>query len=431
MATKLVEKGNSVVEVNVSLDSAKWHENQDKALKKLCENVTLKGFRKGKVPFELAKDHVSKGDTLNEAINLSLNELYQLALSENKLQPYAQPEVRVEKVSDDELEVKFIITLMPTCKLGAYKGLNIKEDEVKVTKEEIDASIKQLLDQNSELVLKEGKAELGDTVVLDFKGYVDGKEFDGGSANNYELVLGSNQFIPGFEDQLVGSLPETKVDVNVTFPEQYVKELAGKQAKFACTVHEVKTKKLPELNDEFVKSLNFKDVNNIADLEKHQEETLKAQKTQEAHSKLFANILEEVVKNSTFEISPKVLEAEVKQMKDDMIAQITQNGITFEQYKEITGLDDEKINENFNVQARRRLEEYLVLLAVANTEKITLTDKDLEDYYANVAAQYGMEAEKVKEVFSKNVDRIRQNLIQDKIVRFLIDSNIAVKEENK
>ena len=124
-------------------------------------------------------------------------------------------------------------------------------------------------------------------------------------------------------------------------------------------------------------------------------------------------------------------EAEVKQMKDDMIAQITQNGITFEQYKEITGLDDEKINENFNVQARRRLEEYLVLLAVANTEKITLTDKDLEDYYANVAAQYGMEVEKVKEVFSKNVDRIRQNLIQDKIVRFLIDSNIAVKEENK
>ena len=118
-------------------------------------------------------------------------------------------------------------------------------------------------------------------------------------------------------------------------------------------------------------------------------------------------------------------------MKDDMIAQITQNGITFEQYKEITGLDDEKINENFNVQARRRLEEYLVLLAVANTEKITLTDKYLEDYYANVAAQYGMEAEKVKEVFSKNVDRIRQNLIQDKIVRFLIDSNIAVKEENK
>ena len=320
---------------------------------------------------------------------------------------------------------------MPTCKLGAYKGLNIKEDEVKVTKEEVDASIKQLLDQNSELVLKEGKAELGDTVVIDFKGYVDGKEFDGGSANNYELVLGSNQFIPGFEDQLVGSLPETKVDVNVTFPEQYVKELAGKQAKFACTVHEVKTKKLPELNDEFVKSLNFKDVNNIADLEKHQEETLKAQKTQEAHNKLFANILEEVVKNSTFEISPKVLEAEVKQMKDDMIAQITQNGITFEQYKEITGLDDEKINENFNVQARRRLEEYLVLLAVANTEKITLTDKDLEDYYANVAAQYGMEAEKVKEVFSKNVDRIRQNLIQDKIVRFLIDSNIAVKEENK
>ena len=132
MATKLVEKGNSVVEVNVSLDSAKWHENQDKALKKLCENVTLKGFRKGKVPFELAKDHVSKGDTLNEAINLSLNELYQLALSENKLQPYAQPEVRVEKVNDDELEVKFIITLMPTCKLGAYKGLNIKEDEKKI-----------------------------------------------------------------------------------------------------------------------------------------------------------------------------------------------------------------------------------------------------------------------------------------------------------
>lgn len=431
MATKLVEKGNSVVEVSVTLEEKKWHENQEKALKKLCENVTLKGFRKGKVPFELAKDHVPQGEVINEAINLSLNELYTIALTENKLQPYSQPEVQVEKVTEKELEVKFIITLMPTCKLGAYKNLNIKEDEVVVSKEEVTQSIESLLEQNSELVLKEGKAEKGDTVVLDFKGYVDGKEFDGGSANNYELVLGSNQFIPGFEDQLIGAESETKVDVNVTFPEQYVKELAGKPAKFVCLVHEIKTKKLPELNDEFVKSLAYTDVNTIADLEKYQENLIKAQKTQDAHAKLFETVLDTVVKGSTFEISEKVLHAERDQMKEEMKAQIAQNGITFEQYKEITGLDDAKIDANFEEQAALRLKEYLVLLAVASEEKITLTEEEVEQYYASVAQQYGIEVEKVKEVFAKNEDRIRQNLIQDKIVRFLIDTNIAVKEENK
>lgn len=430
MATKLVEKGNSIVEVTVALETTKWKENQEKALKKLAKNVQIKGFRKGNVPFELAKDHVSPADVLNEAINGSLNELYQVALTENKLQPYAQPEVRVEKVSDTELEVTFVVTLMPTCTLGNYKDLGVKLEEVTVSNEEVTTSVKTLLEQNSELVLKEGAAEKGDTVVLDFKGYVDGKEFDGGSAQNYELTLGSNQFIPGFEDQLVGALPETKVDVNVTFPEQYVKELAGKKAKFACIVHEIKTKQLPELNDEFVATLNLDGVKTVSDLEKHQEEILKSQKAQEAHNKAFLEILDLIIKDAKFEIAEKVLEAEAAQMKQDMINQISQNGLSFEQYKEITGMDDEKLNETFKEQATRRLQEYLVLLAVGTAENITLVDKDLEDYYANVAAQYGMEVEKVKEVFAKNEDRIKQNLIQDKIVRFMIDSNLKV-EENK
>ena len=234
---------NAHVEVICPVDTKTWKEAQEAAFKKLAANVQIPGFRKGKAPENMVRSKVNPGQVFDEAINAVLPKLYKAIVEEDKIEPYAQPKVDVTKLSDTELEVKFTITVAPEVKLGKYTGLEIGKTEVSVTDEELEADIKRLLDQNGTLIVKEGKSEKGDTVVIDFKGSVDGKEFEGGSSENYELVLGSNSFIPGFEDQLIGHEAGEHVDVNVKFPEQYTEELKGKDALFACDIHEVKTRK--------------------------------------------------------------------------------------------------------------------------------------------------------------------------------------------
>ncbi|MDY2728074.1 MAG: trigger factor [Candidatus Onthovivens sp.] len=431
MSTKLENIAQGVVKVTVTADSAKWKEAQEKALKKVASKVQIKGFRKGKVPFELAKDHVSQGEVLDEAIKLSLNDLYGVALNENKIHPYGNPDVNVTKISDADLEVEFTITLYPSCELGKYTGLNIKEEISEVSEDEVKASIDSLLKNNAELVLKEGAAEKGDTVVMDFKGYIDGKEFDGGSAENYELVLGSNQFIPGFEDQLVGATSETNVDVNVTFPEQYVKDLAGKNAKFVCKIHEIKSPVTPELNDEFVKGLGYEGVETVEALNTYQTNLLKTQKANEAHNKLFVDILNTIISSSTYTIPEAAIKDEAAQMKKDLENQIAQNGLTLEQYKEIVGVDDAKLQAQFEEQATVRLKEFLTIYSIGEKEKITVTKDEIEDYYKQLAENYHMEVEKVKEYFKASSDRITSNLVQNKIERFMIDSNVYVETKEE
>lgn len=431
MATKLVEKGNSIYEISTTVSGETWTGAQEKALKKLASKVQVKGFRKGQAPIELAKKQISGGEIINEAINVCLPEAYNAAINEHKLNPFTQPEVNITRVDADGFDVTFVVTTYPQAKLGQYKGIKTPLKATKVTEKEVNDSINSLLAENSELVLKEGPAALGDTVVFDFKGYINGKEFDGGSADNYSLVLGSNQFIPGFEDQLVGVTSESKKDVLVTFPEQYVKDLAGKDAKFVCMIHEIKEKKTPELNDDFVATLNIKDVNTVEELKKHQKETLTAQKKQQALNEQFGEILKTICNNATVEIADKVLETEADRMKKDMIAQIEQNGLTFEQYKEITGMNDEQIAEQFKADAKNRLTEYVVINEIGRAENLVITRAEIDEYYANVAKQYNMSVEDVKKAFGANEGRIVEQLFINKIERFIIANNGDVAEEVK
>lgn len=429
MATKLVEKGNSVFEVSTRVEGEAWKEAQEKALKKLCEKVEIKGFRKGKAPVELAKDRINPADLINEAINGSLQKAYVDALTENKLQPFTSPEVNVTNVDDNGYDVTFVITVVPEVTLGEYKNIKIALDPVKVSKKDVNLEIDHLLEDNAELVLKEGAAEKGDTVVFDFKGYIDGKEFDGGSADNYSLVLGSNQFIPGFEDQLVGVTSETKKDVLVKFPEQYVKDLAGKDAKFVCMIHEIKTKKKPELTDEFVKELKIENVNTVAELEKYEKKEVETRLLNQAKQKQFSELIETIIKNAKVEIGEKVLDNEVAAMRDETIGKIEGQGLTFEQYKEITGMDDEKLNENFKKDAKIRLEEYLVLNKIAQVENLIITNKEIEDYFEQIANTYGMKVEDVKKTLGNDTNRIASNLLNNKISRFLIANNLENSDE--
>lgn len=429
MATKLVEKGNSVFEVSTRVEGEAWKEAQDKALKKLCEKVENKGFRKGKAPVELAKYRINPADLINEAINGSLQKAYVDALTENKLQPFTSPEVNVTNVDDNGYDVTFVVTVVPEVTLGEYKNIKIALDPVKVSKKDVNLEIDHLLEDNAELVLKEGAAEKGDTVVFDFKGYIDGKEFDGGSADNYSLVLGSNQFIPGFEDQLVGVTSETKKDVLVKFPEQYVKDLAGKDAKFVCMIHEIKTKKKPELTDEFVKELKIENVNTVAELEKYEKKEVETRLLNQAKQKQFSELIEAIIKNAKVEIGEKVLDNEVAAMREETIGKIQGQGLTFEQYKEITGMDDEKLNENFRKDAKIRLEEYLVLNKIAQVENLIITNKEIEDYFEQIANTYGMKVEDVKKTLGNDTNRIASNLLNNKISRFLIANNLENSDE--
>ena len=431
MATKLVNKGNSVYEVSTSVNGAAWKDAQEKALKRLASKVEVKGFRKGNAPIELARQKINPADLINEAINLCLPAAYNDALKEHKLRPFGNPEVNVTSVKEDGFDVTFVVTTYPEVKLGQYKGIKVPLEVADVTEKEVKEAIDHLLADNSELVLKDGPAAKGDTVVFDFKGYIDGKEFEGGSADNYSLILGSNQFIPGFEDQLVGVTSESKKDVLVKFPEQYVKDLAGKDAKFVCMIHEIKEKKVPELNEEFVASLNIEGVKTLDDLKKHEEKVLFEQKKHQAQNAQFTKILKTICDNAEITIADKVLEDEANRMKEDMIHQIEQNGLTFEQYKEITGMDDEKINAQFKQDAKNRLTEYVVIGEIGNAEHLTISKGEVDAYYENVAKQYNMKAEDVKKMFAANESRIVENLYQNKIERFIIANNGDIKEEGE
>ncbi len=428
MSTNLKKIGNSEFEVKYNVKGDELNKAKEKALKSLAAKVQIKGFRKGKAPVEIAKDHISPLQLANQTINESINPAYQEILKEHKIRPIAQPNVECTNYKEDEIELTFKIVTEPEVTLGQYKELNIPLQKVSVSKTETDNAIKKLLEDNAELSLKEGPAAMGDTVVFDFKGYINGKEFDGGSADNYSLVLGSNQFVPGFEDQLVGVSAESKKDVIVTFPEQYIKDLAGKEAKFVCIIHEVKTKVIPELNDEFVKSLSYEGVNTVEELRKHETASLLQRKTTDAKNKQFSELLNKVIENSTLEIPERLIQSESAALKQQTIDQITQNGLTYEQYKEITGMNDETLDNNFRENALTRLREYLVLNKIGQVEHLTIARNEVEQYYSNVAKQYGMKLEDVKKALSPNEQNIISNLYQNKIERFLIANNLEEKK---
>ena len=431
MNTKLTKKDTSIYEIEAKVEKEAWKEAQEKALKKLAQKVTIKGFRQGKAPIELAKERINPSELINQAINEALPELYNSALREHKLVPYTQPKVNVTELNDDGFTAVFEVTTAPEVTLGQYKDINVPLEKRTATEKEIQEEIDHVLEDNAELVIKDGAAEKGDTVVFDFKGYIDGKEFDGGSANNYSLVLGSNQFIPGFEDQLIGVTSETKKDVIVTFPEQYVKELAGKEAKFVCMIHEIKTKQRPELNDEFVSTLNIKDVNNVEEFKAYQAKQVQNRLDNQARQEQFNKVLAKIIENAKFEIGADVINQEVKAMKENTINQITSNGLTYEQYKEITGLTDEKLEENFKVEARKRLEQYLVFQKIAQVENLVVSRQELEDYYNQLATNYGMKVDEIKNIYKNDEGRVISTLVENKIVRFISANNIQETKSDK
>ena len=411
-------------EVLVNVDKDLWKKAQDKAFNKLAANITIAGFRKGKAPLNMVKKQIDQGRMYNEAINEVLNPVYQDILQNEDIQPMARPSFEVTKLSDEELEVKVIIVTAPEVELGKYTGFAIGKEKAEVTDADVDAALVELRKQNATIAPKDGQAENGDIVVIDFEGEVDGVPFEGGKAENHELELGSHSFIAGFEEQLVGSSAGIEVDVKVKFPDNYgPEEIAGKDAVFHVKVNEVKQKILPELDDEFVKELNMPNVETVLQLKDSRREQLLKQKENANKGAYLDKLIEEIKKESKFDIPEEIIAEESENRKKDLENRLAQSGLDIEQYLVITRMNEEDLNKQLKEEAEKGLQSWLVLDTVGKKENINITEEEVEFELAKMADQYKMSIDQIKQALGQQLNSFRNNLVMSRIENFLFDNN--------
>ena len=395
-------KGNSQAELKVTVDGETWKKAQEKAFKKIAQNLQLKGFRKGHAPAEMVRKRVNPREVLVEAVDAVAQEAFNFGLEEFKeIRMIDRPLLDVEAIDENEATLVFKLTVYPDVELGDYKAVEYKEDKVSVLKKDVDREIENIRAQHAEEVLKEeGKVENGNIAVIDFEGFLDGVPFDGGKGTEYPLEIGSGSFIPGFEEQIIGMETEEEKDINVTFPENYgVKELAGKPVVFHVKVDGIKEKKLPELTDEFVVETKInEEVKTVAELEKFLKEQLRSQRKAEAEEKATNNLLDGLSETCQVDIPEVMINDEVQQTFDQYVNRIQQQGLNMDMYYRIMGLDEPKFKEQLRPEAEKKVRIRLILEAIADDMGIKPTEQDVADEYEAMAKEYGMEVDRIKEL---------------------------------
>lgn len=396
------------------------------AYQKQKGQISVPGFRKGKVPQAMVEKMYGAGIFYEDAANAMINENYPKATAESELDIVSQPEIDVVQLEKGK---PFIFTaevaVKPEVTLGEYKGVEVEKAVVEVTDEEIEAELKKEQEKNSRTIdVDDRAAQDGDTVTIDFEGFVDGVAFEGGAGKDYPLTLGSNTFIPGFEEQLVGKSVEEEVEVNVTFPEDYnAEELKGKAAVFKCTIHKITTKELPALDDEFAK-----DTSEFDTLEEYKADvkaTLEKKKEEEAKRVKEDAVVEKVIENATMEIPDAMIKTQVNQMVDDFARRVQSQGLSFEQYMQFTGSTIEAVQEQMKPQALKRIQSRLVLEKVAEVEGIAASEEKLNEEIKNMAEMYKMEADKFKELIGDyEKEQMMKDLAVQEAVTFLTDNAV-------
>ena len=415
---------NAIVEVTVAFDKEEWKESQKKALNKLSRKVKIDGFRQGKAPIAVVKARIGKGKILEEATDMILQANFAKALEEAKVEPIAQPALSVDKIDEEELQVKILVPVEPEVELGEYKGLEIKKTRVTVTKKEIEEQLANYQSQFAELSVKEGgKVAKGDTAVIDFEGFIDGVAFEGGSGENYPLEIGSGSFVPGFEDQLIGMGVDKEQEITIKFPDDYgAVDLAGKEATFKVTVHEIKEKHLPEIDDELAKDVNIDGVETLDQLKDHIKANIKARKENENEQKFMNDIYQTLIKNSKIENS----EALIKQEQQMILKEIEQNlqskGLNFDIYKQFTGKDIPDILEDIKPQAEERFKINAIIKAIIKEEKLVASDEELEAELQSIADYYKKELDEVKNIFKGNMSRVENDILTRKAIDLVKDN---------
>ncbi len=425
MGLQVEKLENNMAKLTIEVPAEKLEEAIQKAYNKNKNKISVPGFRKGKVPRQIIERMYGKEVFYEDAANELIPDAYAKALEECEEKIVSSPKIDVTQI---EAGKPFIFTaevaLKPEVKLGKYKGVKVEKQVIEVTEDEINAEIEKERESNARTIEVEGRSiENGDIATIDFEGFVDGEAFEGGKGENYPLTIGSGSFIPGFEEQLIGKNKEEEVEVHITFPEDYhAEDLKGKDALFKVAVKEVKTKELPELNDEFASEVS--EFETLAEYKEDIRKKLTEKKEKEAKNAKEEAVIDAIIADAAMDIPDAMMETQQRQIVDEFAQRLQMQGLSLEQYFQFTGLDGQKLLEQVKPQAERKIKSRLVLEAVVAAEGIEPTEEDYENEIARMAEVYNMEADKVKEMLGGN-ENAKKELLEDlavtKAVRFVVD----------
>lgn len=422
MSVQVEKLEKSMAKLTITVEAAKFDAAVDSAYQKNKGKIALPGFRKGKAPRAMIEKMYGTGVFFEDAANELIPEAYETAAKESELEIVAQPEIEVTQM-DKGTDFIFTATvaIKPEVTLGDYKGIEVEKKEAEVSEEEITAEIDKAREANSRLITIEDRAtEDGDTVIIDFDGYVDGKQFEGSYAEDYTLVLGSHSFIDNFEDQLVGKNLGEDVEVNVTFPEEYhVDELKGKPALFKVKIKEIQKKELPELDDDFAQDVS--DFDTLDEYKADVEKKILENKENQIKREQEDQIIEKIIENAQMEIPQQMIAAQTRQMTQEFAQRLQSQGLSLEQYMQFTGLTPQKMMEDLEPQALKRIQSRLVLEAVVAAENIEASDEEIDKELENMASMYQMEIDKLKELIGDDEKKqIGMDLAVQKAVEFVV-----------
>ncbi len=429
MTVKSCEKvEKSRVAMTIEDGAAEFEAAIEKAYRKMRKNINVPGFRPGKAPRKIIEGMYGAEVFFEEAINNAFPEAYEAAVKEQELQVVGYPTIElVGECTKEGFTFKTVSPVYPEVTLGEYKGLSAEKEEVKVMAADVNERLKMLTERNTRLVSVDRAAKEGDTAVIDFEGFLDGKPFDGGKGEGYSLELGSHSFVPGFEEQVIGMKAEEEKDLDITFPENYTPELAGKAVVFKVKVHEVKEKEVPAIDDEFAKDVSefdtLKDLK--ADLKKKITEERKA-----AANQAFEDTLMHMVADGiTADVPDAMIEGQAHQFLNNFKMQLSQQGIPYDQYMQMTGMSEEKLLEDAKEPATQQVRLDLALAAIIKAENIEVSDEEIEAEFQKMADQYHMELEMVKKYLQ--AEQVKDQLMTQKAIAVVVDSAVVIKPEKK
>lgn len=405
-------KNKNFKEISIIIEGKEWTDALDKAFVKINAKRTIDGFRKGKAPKNVFIKKYGIESLFLEASNLCVDNAYKKMIEENsKLEIAAQPVLDIKSIDDKHIEYVFTLTLKPEVKLGEYKNLPVKKETVKVSKKEIEEAIDNMREEYKENIVKNGKIEKNDIAVIDFEGFKDGVAFEGGKGENYSLTIGSNTFIPGFEEQLIGLSAGDKKDIELSFPDDYhVEDLKGQPVVFKVNINEVKQVKLPELDKDFFDDLGMEGIDSKESLEKQVKENIKARKESEAEEKYTDLLLSTISEKTEIDVPETMINEEVDHMIEHFKQHISMQGITIEQFYQLTNSNEEKLKEQYKDEALKRIRYRLILEEIIKKEKIEVSDEEVEAKIDELAKKYNMTKDEVKKEYNNNLEYIAYDL---------------------
>ncbi len=427
MKAELKSKEKNVAIFTMEFSAEEFDAALDAAFKANRNRYPIDGFRKGKAPRKLIESHYGVGVFFDDGINDLLSKNYGKTLDDLKVEAVAPPEIDLSELETGKgFTATIKVETYPEFEVKDYKGVKVKREEKKIGKADVDKEMELLLKRNSRMEVVNGPAADGDMVLIDFEGSVDGKKFDGGTAERYPLKLGSNMFIPGFEDQLIGLSAGEEKNVEVTFPEEYgVEELAGKPAVFRCTVHEVKREELPALDDEFAKDVSEFDT--LADLKADTKKKLQEKAAEDADKKVKSDAMDAVMKNNDIDVPGAMVEDEIDMMIKEFDSNLKMQGMCFDSYLQFVDGGIESLRADIRDEAHNRIKNRMVIRKIAEQENFEVSDAEIDEELESLGKQYNMELAKVKEVMGDQLDSVRENIRFKKAISFVAENAVIEK----